>query len=69
MAPIPGDGYCMLESMRYSLEQDYDEKMSKEEFREKIKDDLYEGIVNYAQAHVGGIRKCLEECRKVLCTW
>ena len=40
VAPIPGDGYCMLESMRYSLEQDYDEKSK--EFKEKIKVELYE---------------------------
>ena len=61
VAPIPGDGYCMIEAMRYCLQEDFGEKIAKEKFRENIKDELYEGIAGYAQGHVGGIRKFFKD--------
>lgn len=61
VAPIPGDGYCMIEAMRYCLQEDFGGEIGKEKFRENIKDELYEGIAGYAQGHVGGIRKFLKD--------
>ena len=61
VAPIAGDGYCMIESIRYCLQEDFGEKISKEQLRENIKDELYESVAGYAQGHVGGIRKFLKD--------
>ena len=53
----------MIESMRYSL-QDYGENISKEKFRENIKDELYEDVAHYANGHVGDIRKLLNDAEQ-----
>ena len=40
------------------------ENISKEKFRENIKDELYEGIAHYANSHVGGIRNFFNDAEQ-----
>ena len=67
--PIPGNGYCFVESVRAVLNQNQKKKIGFHELKEKILDEMYDNIDYYANFHVSsekvGKRQLLkdaEEC-------
>ena len=55
--PIAGDGYCLMNSVLKCLDVDYGEKITFEESKELVLDEIYSDVTRYAGFHTGNNRK------------
>ena len=59
--PIAGDGYCLMNSVLKCLDVDYSEKITFEESKELVLDEIYSDVTRYAGFHTGNNREVIKQ--------
>ena len=59
--PIAGDGYCLMKSVLKCLDVDYGEKITFEQSKELVLDEIYSDVTRYAGFHTGNNREVLKQ--------
>ena len=64
--PIAGDGYCLMNSVLKCLDVDYGVKVTFEESKELILDEIYSDVTRYAGFYTGNNREVINKQRCIL---